>query len=546
MRIWMPLFGVAVLGVVLNAPTLADDGLLFGPPPLRNGQKQEFRLGPFEVDPSQGTTADHQTIGSLPSQVPGKATRLAADSAVPRRLPSLPGSAAAGVKRPAPVLGDSPSRPTRDDPPARLPADPGYTVVGDAPAGGYSGVISPGYRFGDGCGHGCGPGHDASYCAGPCAPPEPFRLFDCPQLQFCQIDVAGWVEQGGTLNAADPSDRFNGPVTFNDRSREHQMNQLYVYAERLTGAGYGLDVGGRADVLYGTDHRFTVSNGLEDKWNQTHRFYGLSVPQMYVDAAWNNLLVRAGHFYTIIGYETIPAPENVFYSHTYAMQYGEPFTHTGVLGIYDLNDCWCISAGVHRGWNQWEDNNDDLGLLGGITWTSPDQRASVAFAMTTSNEDDAGENNRFMYSLVCQWQLTCRLHYVLHHDFGYEDDAYQEDGAAVQDAEWYGIVNYLFYDLHPRWTVGVRHEWFADDDGVRVSPLNAAGGPPKGPLFDAVAGHYQQAAVGLNWTPRPNLLLRTECRWDWVDPLVPVVGGPFNDGQDRSQFLLGTDLIVRF
>ena len=56
------------------------------------------------------------------------------------------------------------------------------------------------------------------------------------------------------------------------------------------------------------------------------------------------LNVKAGHFYTPIGYESVPAPDNFFYTHAYTMQYGEPFTHTGLLGNYKVNPNWSVLA----------------------------------------------------------------------------------------------------------------------------------------------------------------------------------------------------------
>jgi hypothetical protein len=360
-------------------------------------------------------------------------------------------------------------------------------------------------------------------------------------LRCCGIEIKGWLDQGITTNPRDPLHRFNGPVTFNDRANEYQMNQLYLVAEREADTGgCGWDVGGRVDLLYGTDHRFTTAFGLEDKWNQGHRFYGLAMPQAYLDVAINNLTLRMGHFYTILGYESVMAPENFFYSHAYTMQYGEPFTHTGALAIYKLNDCWSFSGGIHRGWDQWEDINNKLGFLGGVTW-SPSDDTSVAFALTSSEEDYAGENNRFAYSLVITHRLTCRLTYVFQHDLGYEEDAaFGQRG--YRDAEWYGFNNYLFYELTPCCSLGLRYEWFSDDDGTRVGGL----GYPNGIDLGTVAAHWQELTVGLNYKFTRNVMFRSECRWDWVDPLVAVTDGPFNDYNKRSQFLWGNDLIVQF
>jgi len=42
------------------------------------------------------------------------------------------------------------------------------------------------------------------------------------------------------------------------------------------------------------------------------------------------------------------------------------------------------------------------------------------------------------------------------------------------------------------------------------------------------------------------VMVRSELRWDWADPLVPVPDAPFADYTKNDQFLWATDLIVRF
>jgi len=156
---------------------------------------------------------------------------------------------------------------------------------------------------------------------------EGFKLFRLPFLTDRGIDVRGWLDQGFTWNPAEPANRFNGPVTFNDRSNEYQLNQMYLITERVTKTeDKEWDIGGRVDLLYGTDHRFTAAAGLETEWNEGERFYGLAMPQLYADLAYQKWVFRFGHFYTVHGYEVVPAADNFFYSHSYGLQYGEPFT----------------------------------------------------------------------------------------------------------------------------------------------------------------------------------------------------------------------------
>jgi hypothetical protein len=382
----------------------------------------------------------------------------------------------------------------------------------------------------------------------PCTPcPEPcqddwFRLLKFPVLEEERIDVRGWIAQGFTWNPDRPANRFNGPVTFNDRSNEYQLNQMYLIVERTTkNDGCGWDLGGRVDVNFGTDSRFLWANGLETRWDQTERFYTLALPQMYADVALNKWLFRFGRFYTIAGYEVCTQPDNFFYSHAYTVQYGEPFTHTGMLAKYRLNDQWTFAAGFHRGWDQWEDNNDKIGFLGGVTWTSPDERTSLALNVVSSNEQPLGESTRTLIDVIFTRKIGEKIRYVLQADFAHETNVVPAQ-QGLEDAEWFGVLNYLFYDLNPRWTLGLRYEWFSDDDGTRVGGL----GYPHGvPLFP-VPSHWQEIAVGVNYKPHPNILVRSELRWDWVDPLVAVRDRPFDDFTNGGQFLWGNDLIVKF
>ncbi|PPC89070.1 MAG: hypothetical protein CTY34_12645, partial [Methylobacter sp.] len=75
--------------------------------------------------------------------------------------------------------------------------------------------------------------------------------------------VGGWANAGITYNTADSQDGFNGPVTFNDRDSEFQLNQLNLFIQRAVATeGSSWDFGGRFDVLFGTDAIFTQAFGV--------------------------------------------------------------------------------------------------------------------------------------------------------------------------------------------------------------------------------------------------------------------------------------------
>lgn len=383
-----------------------------------------------------------------------------------------------------------------------------------------------------------------------------------PCWNFCdQWFVDGWLEQGFTGNPDSDGGLIgpagtNGPLIFNDQANEYMLNQLYfTFGREVRQDACEWDLGGRVDVLYGTDYYFIQSTGLEtyddnsQKWNSGNGprnggnagLYGLALPQFYVEAnvPWGNgLNVKAGHFYTIMGYESVMAPENFFYSHSYMMQYGEPFTHTGILGSYPTSSCLTWYGGITRGWNTFDQPNGQVGFLGGFRWVSPHEATKLAFTLHTGSEDPTGENNRTTYSLVFQQRINQCWTYVLEHNLGTEENARLTTSNTLGPATWYGLTNYLYYTVDPCLDLGVRFEWFDDRDNARVfgvSNDNVAQG-----------GSYYALTLGANYHPNSWFILRPEARWDYSDLTAPGINGAFNNGTSKDQFTIGFDLITIF
>jgi len=328
-------------------------------------------------------------------------------------------------------------------------------------------------------------------------------------------------------------------LTFNDRD-EGQLNQLYTVLERpLDTSYYCFDIGARVDLLFGTDYIFTQAVGLETrrdgtpKWNN-RRFYGLAMPQAYVQFGWLDLDVKVGHFYAPIGYEGVMGPNNFFYSHAYTFQYGEPFTYTGVLANYKVTDQLNSYVGVHNGWDIFDRFTERAGLISGFGWTNYDDTFALNAAVTTGDElNNVGSYaNRTMYSIVAIMKLTERWDYVIQHDNAWHKDFF----APGVDAEWYGINQYMYYTINDCWKLGGRFEWFRDDDGVRVTGIRADN-PINGASF---VGNFYEATLGINWIPTNNLRVRPEVRWDWFDG----AGLPYDDQTKDNQFVGAVDAIL--
>ncbi|HPM81650.1 MAG TPA: outer membrane beta-barrel protein [Candidatus Anammoximicrobium sp.] len=366
--------------------------------------------------------------------------------------------------------------------------------------------------------------------------------------QVGRLQFYGWLDAGFVGNTSSPNSRFNGPYNAVDRSNELMFNQGYLVSEIGLPRDGSVGVGGRLDLLYGEDFLLAQSVGWElnddgtPGWNG-HEYYGLAMPQAYIEAGTCNLSVKIGHFYSIVGYEGVMAPYNFFYSKSYSYQFAGPFQHWGGQVDWQLNEAWQVQAGLINGWNALDREQDTVNFIGRVKYTNPDRGWWTSFALITGDEYNnvanltrtvpADQTNRTRYSWIVDLPITCRWEYVFHHWLGY-----QEAGAADgSDADWYGLDQYLYYTINECWKVGGRLEWFRDEEGTRVG-LNRPSNPNNPPFV----GDFWSLSVGANWTPTTNLIVRPELRWDWFDG----VGLPYADGAKDDQLLLAADVIWRF
>lgn len=416
---------------------------------------------------------------------------------------------------------------------------------------------------GCGCGNGCccGAGGAAAILGPP--PADPNRLFG--NFKPLGTNFYGWMASGYAWNFDDPADRFNGPVTWPDRSNEFQLNEMYMVAERPTNTdGYGFDLGYRVDALYGTNSRFNTSAGLEDRINKEHSFYGLALPNLYAEAALNNMKVKLGHFTSPVGYFAVGTYNNFFNVLPYTFQYGEPFTHTGFLATQKISDNLSLSGGMTRGWDNSGSFNPHLGVIGLVTVTGPAKGVWNYFT-SWSQEPNFGAprlggepafSPRFLQTLVWQKALSENLTYVFQSDFGMQSRALA-DGRI---AHWYGVNQYMYWtrsaDSKVQW--GINGEWFRDEDGYRVGgflpnfPNNTNGGPTETRGLptnrSGYAGNFYRVMMGPRWAVTKNLLIRPSLVFDWFDGEVRNADGlrPYDDGSDNNQQMLATDAVLVF
>jgi hypothetical protein len=382
-------------------------------------------------------------------------------------------------------------------------------------------------------------------------------------LDDLKLNIYGWVEAGYTYDHRHHTGDINSPILpgpFNHEVGNHFMlNQADLRFERLVDSSK-FDVGGLIEVLGGTDAGITHSGGMaldgvdpttslsanqinQIKYQANPQF---DIPQAYIDVnlpLGNGLKLRLGKFATLLGNETIDPRGNLFYSHSWIFN-ALPFTQTGVLGSYTLNDQWSVTAGVTRGWDMTlEDNNSAIDGTGSIAFT-PNKQWSAVLNWNVGPENSGDDGHyRTVVDPIISWQATDQLKLTLEGLYIYDGGL---NAAAFDTTHAYGDVwgaaAYASYAVNEYLTVNGRFEkYHTSAEGT----LGAVSAPAGGSL------NIYEITLGATITPLPkdailkNLSVRPEIRYDFSDssanPPFSSGGRPFKD-----QLTFAADIILKF
>jgi hypothetical protein len=384
------------------------------------------------------------------------------------------------------------------------------------------------------------------------------------------INIYGWVEGSYTYNhrhTNHDSSVFSSPgvpvnkvgiggtLPFNHEAGDNVMgNQLAIRFERQIQSTEHFEVGGMVEVMYGQDAAAIHSNGLEygnsgSDGDRLHPNYQFDIPQAYVDIAVGvkGLTFRVGKFYALCGYELIQPDANPLFSHSYLF-YAMPFTQTGVVADYKLNDQWEAKAGVTRGWDQaTEDgtaanNNCAVDGVYQVLYTPNSQLTAVLSGTVGPNDGVDTSHYRVMIDPTITYKVTDSLSVgaeVLYiYDGGFNAHSV---GDTHHYGDVWGIDLYAGYKINDFFTVNGRAEKAHFYNGVGsfgtgVSTVNV-----------------YSFTLGVTITPFANdttgfgsaLKIRPEIRYDYSEDRIYDFGGHNPNGY-KDQFTMAVDVIYAF
>jgi len=309
--------------------------------------------------------------------------------------------------------------------------------------------------------------------------PFPKRLFGQTPGGFA---IGGWAQLG------------YHPISnnlFNSHPRRPHMQQFWLFGEKAANRNsMGWDWGFRLDAIYGVDGQNLQAFGnsppaAPDGWDNSwdHGIYGWAMPQAYVELANGPMSVKAGHFLSPIGYESVASVDNFFYSRSYMRTLAQPYTLSGVMGDVQLSDNLSAFGAVTTGWDTGFDQiGNALYFFGGAIWR-PSQNVTI---QSVGSIGDTGiRGNGFSQNLTADLALTQNL------NWGFQADWFETD--TFDDV---GFTNYLIYKASECFAVGSRLEFFRTD------------------RFGGDRSTWSWSN-GANFRPHSNLVIRPEVRLDW-------------------------------
>ncbi len=397
---------------------------------------------------------------------------------------------------------------------------------------------------------------------------EPTFLNRIFGLEDSPVKLYGWIQNSFTGNPGQPKDGFNFGVNPNYLANQWMGNQYYLVLENALEQEDEINFGFRIDSLFGHDANWNHGVGILDNAFPFPYFAGWDPAQFYGEVHLPMLTeggvdVKFGRWYTLHGYEVVPATGRPLLSVPYMFAYGQPFTHTGLMTTWHVNDQLNIYNGTTPGWDRFFTNKYKWGYMGGFAWTSEDEKFNLTMIYSLSNGQFPGffpegtrtwpygeawppwreRQNNIFYSgsyrnfltTVMSYKWSDKLTQVMETDQGFENNVagigpfgqsqFVPDNYPAKNVTWYSFGNWFLYNFSDKLTGVWRSEVFWDPTGARTGLQN----------------NYYEQTLGLVYKPKEWLWIRPEVRYDWSQ-FKPA----YIDQSQNKQFTFGFDVIVTF
>jgi hypothetical protein len=271
--------------------------------------------------------------------------------------------------------------------------------------------------------------------------------------------LSGYIESTYNYN-------FGKGTTNALRSYDAKANQILLNNVHIVASGSSLGkLSYTAEFDFGTD---ASVHGLLHQGTNLPGPIAVDVQEAYVTYAFSEKFkFTGGRFATFEGIEVIEGPVNPTISRGYLYGLAEPFTHVGGYFSLAASSAIELRLGVINGWDLLVDNNANKTILSRVGVNLGDPLAfGISFYTGVEQLNSSDARNSFDLTGVSKVIHGVTLNF---------QGNYGTETMGATDAAWYGFTVQPIIALSGKVDLGLRAEYFADEDGARtgVSDLSA-------------------------------------------------------------------------
>lgn len=283
--------------------------------------------------------------------------------------------------------------------------------------------------------------------------------------------------------------------------------------------------GGVLNPLMGRDAYGIASYGFNPASPFDSQTVAFVFPQAYLQYTQGRLTLMAGTFLTLIGYEQINPTQDVNFSRS-VLFYNTPDTHTGIRGVYALNDKISLTAGVNNGWDNIRDWGRRKTIEFSFAYTINPRFAFSVNALNgqeraTPHTDVGPLGMRTLIDLIGTFNVTDKLTLIANYDNGWQTKAALPSGLYGR-AKWQGISGYMNYAFTDKWSSSLRGEIFVDSNGFKTG----------------VRQNWRAATITVGYAPSKNAEIHAEIRRDFSNQNAFTYSNLVNTNDTGQSFAL--------
>jgi hypothetical protein len=303
-------------------------------------------------------------------------------------------------------------------------------------------------------------------------PPEEEKK---PATFLDEVSLFAYLEQSFTFNVGGAGRGGVNELRVYDYDEGYTFNMAEFAIKKVASERYPFGFG--LTVTAGLDAQKNHSLGIfrdEDDAFPFRNTPPVDLQEAYVSVripVGTGLIVRAGKWASLLGYEVIESPNNLNFSRGYLFNFAGPLTHTGVVANYAPTEWLNLVAGIATGSDTTADNNERPmgGLL--VALTPAEGLSILTGTLFGPEQNDNNRNQRWILDTVVTYTGLPKTTLAGEITGGKE----KNDASLVAlntrqdaDASWWGWAVWGAYDFTERFRVALRQEYFKDSDGART------------------------------------------------------------------------------